>query len=216
MSGDAVSEILDFESTFETTGEESSKWSDEGCKCRKDEDMELNRCNGYRIGDGKEFAEGVDERGRDLEFARNKHWIWFTVQPRPCRYTEILLLVIQIKRSYSYRTDHVLEFCQDISYSTADDDGADPSSDKPFDCFLWGETDKRSSSPYHSTDICENVVRDDETNWKEEPDQSLKDRIDNEMRLEDDEEKCHVSPTELRKLIGIRSRRQCHDKEHEA
>lgn len=120
----------------------------------------------------------------------------------------------KIVRSYSNRTNHVFEFCQDVSYSTADDDGTNPSSDKSFDCFFGRKTDEWGTSPNHSADICEYIVRDDETDGKEEPNQSFEDRVDNEMRLEDDEEESHMSPTELRELIRIRSRGQCHHKEY--
>jgi hypothetical protein len=36
------------------------------------------------------------------------------------------------------------------------------------------------------------------------------------MRLEDDQEQSHMSPTELRELVSIRPRSQCHDKKHKA
>jgi len=53
MTGDTVSEILDFESTFQTTGEESAEGSDQRGKRREDEDMKLNRSDGDGIWNGE-------------------------------------------------------------------------------------------------------------------------------------------------------------------
>jgi len=79
----------------------------------------------------------------------------------------------KVPGEYGDRTDHVFEFGEDVGYSSADDDSTDPSSDKAFDGFLWRESYKRCASPYHPTDICENIVCNDETNRQEKPNQPL-------------------------------------------
>jgi hypothetical protein len=79
VSRNTVPKIFDFESAFKTTCKESSKWSNERCECSENKDMELNWRNGNRIWNRENFAEGMDERRRNLEFARDKHWIGFTV-----------------------------------------------------------------------------------------------------------------------------------------
>jgi hypothetical protein len=45
MTGNGVSEVLDLKCTFQTRGEESAEWSDQGGEGGKDEDMELHRGN---------------------------------------------------------------------------------------------------------------------------------------------------------------------------
>ena len=81
VAGDTISKILNFEGSFETAGEESAERSDERGECCKDENVELNRCNGDRVRDRKEFTERVDERWWHFEFAGDKDWIGFAVEP---------------------------------------------------------------------------------------------------------------------------------------
>jgi hypothetical protein len=45
-----------------------------------------------------------------------------------------------VSGEYGYWTDHVFEFGEDVGYSSADDDGTDPSSDKSFDSLFWRES----------------------------------------------------------------------------
>ena len=49
VTGDTVSEILDFESPFQTTGEESAEGGDQRGECCENEDMKLNRSDGDGI-----------------------------------------------------------------------------------------------------------------------------------------------------------------------
>lgn len=60
VAGDRVAKILDVEGTFEARGEETTEWSDERCKCRHGQDVELHRC--YRDCSREESILWRDER----------------------------------------------------------------------------------------------------------------------------------------------------------
>jgi hypothetical protein len=117
---------------------------------------------------------------------------------------------------YGNRTDHVLVLGEDIGYSTANDNCTNPSSNEPLDSLFGRKTDKRGFSPNHAANICKDIICNDETDRKKEPNQPLENRVDDEMSLENDEKKSHMRPTELRELIGIRPRRQRHHKKHKS
>ena len=117
---------------------------------------------------------------------------------------------------YGNRTDHVFVLGEDIGYPTTNNNSTNPSSNESLDSFLGGETDKRSLAPNHPANICKYIICNDKTHGKKEPYQALENGIDDEVGLENDEEKGHMRPTELRELIGISPRRQRHNEKHEA
>jgi hypothetical protein len=80
VSGDRISKILDFESSFETRGKEAAKGGDEGGECCQHKDMELDWGDDDRVGDREDFTEGVNERGWDFEFAGDEDGVWSAVE----------------------------------------------------------------------------------------------------------------------------------------
>jgi len=117
---------------------------------------------------------------------------------------------------YGNRTDHVFVLGEDIGYPTTNNNSTNPSSNESLDSFLRGETDKRSPAPKHAANIRKYIIRDDETHRKKQPYQALENGVDDKVGLENNEEKGHMRPTELRELIGISARRQRHNEKHEA
>lgn len=79
----------------------------------------------------------------------------------------------KVTGEYGDWTDHVFEFGEDVGYSSTDDHGTDPSSNKSFDGFLWRESYKWCAPPYDSTNICEDIVCNDKTDRQEKPNQSF-------------------------------------------
>lgn len=80
VSGDRITEILDFEGSFEARGKEAAKGRDEGGECCEHEDMELDWRDDDGVGDREDFTKGVNERGWDLEFAGDEHRVWSAVK----------------------------------------------------------------------------------------------------------------------------------------
>jgi hypothetical protein len=92
MSRNTISEILDFESSFKTTGKEPAEGSNEGSKGCENKDMELYRSDRNLFWDGKYFSKRMDQRWRNFKVSWDKHRIGFTVQSRPRRHAQILPL----------------------------------------------------------------------------------------------------------------------------
>lgn len=103
-----------------------------------------------------------------------------------------------------------------VSYQHAKEDCHDPSSDKSFDSLLGGQLDQRSLAPEESKDVGPNVVGNHQGGRQEEPDQTLKDVVDDEVTLADDKQEGHVGPSKLRELEAIMTLLQIGDKEHKA
>ena len=118
--------------------------------------------------------------------------------------------------NYGNRTDHVFVLGEDIGYPTTNNNGTNPSSNEPLDSFLRGETDKRSLAPNHAANIRKYIICNDETHRKKQPYQALENGVDDKVGLENDEEKGHMRPTELRELICISAGGQRHNEKHEA
>lgn len=79
-------------------------------------------------------------------------------------------------------------------------DGEEPCAQEPFPGLLGGNLDQRSPPKRDTTEVGPNIVCYDHGHGQEEPDHSFKDVVDDKMRLPDDEEEGHVSPSKLREL----------------
>jgi len=122
-----------------------------------------------------------------------------------------------------HRTCEVCAAHKDVGEEEAHQDCADPCSNEAFNSLLWRQLDELCLSKGNSTDVCENVVDDDQTDREEEPDHSLKDVVHDEMSLDDNEVESHVCPCELGELElvvsfleGAHKEDEAHNIEHEA
>ena len=68
----------------------------------------------------------------------------------------------------------------------------------------------------NSAEIGENVVGNDHGYGKDEPNESFKNVVDDEVRLSDNQEKGHVGPGKLRELELVMALLQREDEEDEA
>ena len=85
-----------------------------------------------------------------------------------------------------------------------------------LDSLLWTELNQLRLSKGDSTDICKDVVDDDQADRKEEPDHALEDIVHDEVRLHDDQIECHVCPGVLSELELVVSLLERANKEDEA
>lgn len=67
-----------------------------------------------------------------------------------------------------------------------------------------------------TTDVCKDIIGDDQAHRQEEPDQALKNVVHDEMCLHDDEVQSHVGPRKLCKLKFVVAFLERHDEEHKA
>lgn len=102
------------------------------------------------------------------------------------------------------------------TYEHAKDNGHEPATNESFNSLLRRQLDKGSSAHKESENVCPDIVGNDQRRGKEEPDQTLKDVVDNEMTLADDQQKRHMGPCKLRELEAVVTLLQVRHKEHEA
>lgn len=87
-----------------------------------------------------------------------------------------------------------------MGQANAPENGEEPRAEETFPCLLGRDLDERRSAECDAAKVGENVVCNDHGHGQNEPDEALKDVVDNEMRLSDDEEEGHVSPRKLSEL----------------
>lgn len=84
MTRHQITEIFDFKSPLQATGEESSKGSNERCECRHGENMELHRFN----------KQGLSENGlhpkRKLVFLLEEDRVGHTFETSKCIRAKVL------------------------------------------------------------------------------------------------------------------------------
>jgi hypothetical protein len=102
------------------------------------------------------------------------------------------------------------------TYKHAKDNCHEPSTNKTFNSLLGGQLDQGCSAHKEAENVGPNIVSNDKCGGQEEPDQALKDVVDNEMALTNDQQKRHVSPCKLRELEAVVTLLQVGDKEYEA
>jgi hypothetical protein len=105
---------------------------------------------------------------------------------------------------------------EQVCHEHPKNDGTDPSTHKTFHSLLGRKLYQLSAAEGDTADISEDVVRNNKTNWQEEPDHTLEDIVHNEMGQNHDEEQSHVRPSELRELESIVAFPQRADEEDEA
>jgi hypothetical protein len=85
-----------------------------------------------------------------------------------------------------------------------------------FNGLLRADLNKLSAAECDTTDVCEDVVGDDKTDWQEEPDHALENVVHDEVRLHNDQVKSHVGPGELSELELVVALLERANEEHEA
>ena len=85
-----------------------------------------------------------------------------------------------------------------------------------FNGLLWADLDELCATEGDTADVGEDVVRDHQTDWDEEPDHALEDIVHYEMGLHNDQVQCHVCPSELRELKLVVALLERADEEDEA
>lgn len=71
---------------------------------------------------------------------------------------------------------------------------------RTFNGLLGADLDQLCTTESDTTDVCEDIVGDDQADWQEEPDHAFKDVVHDEVRLHDNQVESHVSPGELGEL----------------
>lgn len=93
--------------------------------------------------------------------------------------------------------DHVWISQEQRRKEHAKDDGHDPATNKSLNSFLGRQLDKRSLAPEEAENVRPDIVGNDERDGQEEPDQTLKDIVDNEVTLADNQQERHMGPCKL-------------------
>ena len=99
------------------------------------------------------------------------------------------------RQRYIYKKDQ--RKVPERTYEHAKDDGHDPATNKSLDSFLGRQLDKGSLAPEESENVRPDIVGNDERDGQEEPDQTFKDVVDNEVRLADNQQERHMGPCKL-------------------
>jgi hypothetical protein len=105
---------------------------------------------------------------------------------------------------------------EDVGHDHSENDGADPSANKTFDGLLRRNLDQLGATKGDSANVGEDVIGDDQRSGKEEPNHSLENIVDDEVRLHNNKIQCHVSPCELGELELVVTLLQGHDEEHKS
>ena len=92
---------------------------------------------------------------------------------------------------------------EDVCHEEAEDDGADPCADEALDGLFGGELDELGAPEGDATDVCEDVIGNDETDRKEEPDHAFEDVVHDKVRLDDYQIESHMRPAELGELEAV-------------
>ena len=116
---------------------------------------------------------------------------------------------------YINRTDKIFVPHEHIGHSEPKDNGTDPSAYETLHSLLRRQLDKLCATEGDTTDVCEDIVGDDQSCGKEEPDHAFEDIVHDEMRLYNDEVKSHVRPCKLGKLETIMAFLKSSNEEHE-
>jgi hypothetical protein len=114
------------------------------------------------------------------------------------------------------RADKILVLREEVRQTNAPEDGEEPCAEEPLPCLLWRNLNERGPSKGDTAEIGKDIVCDDHGDWQNEPDEALKDVVDDKVRLSDNEEQSHVSPGELGELKLVVSFLQGEDEEDEA
>ena len=79
--------------------------------------------------------------------------------------------------------DHVIELTEKSAPHDGENDCTQKGADETLDCFLRRELDKRCTAHGDATDVCEDIITDDEGCGDKEPDQALENIVHDEVAI---------------------------------
>lgn len=118
--------------------------------------------------------------------------------------------------TYIDRADEVLVTSKEIGQGETKDDGENPGSKEAFDCLFGADFDELSTAKGDAADVGENIIRDDQGSWQEEPNHALEDVVHDKVGLHNNQVEGHVSPGELGELELVMTFLERGDEENEA
>ena len=86
---------------------------------------------------------------------------------------------------YIYWADEVFVPHQYVRHSKSEDDRTDPRSNKTLNSLLRRKLDELGTTEGNATDVCKNVIGDNQGCWEEEPDHPLENVVHDEVGLHD-------------------------------
>lgn len=202
MTRNGITKVLNLKRALEARCEEATEGRDEGCKCRKDKNVELHGRNG----DGGREMSPVRRDEREAVDVRNENRVNIALKASEDVGTEVLLCVSGCSlegdtlQAYIHGADEVLVPHQNVGKEQTKDDGEDPRAKETFHRLLGRNLDQLGPAKRDAADVGKNVVRDDQRDREEEPDHSLENVVHDKVRLDHDEVQRHVRPCELGKL----------------
>jgi hypothetical protein len=207
MSRNGVTKVLDVEGTLQTRSEEATEGSNQRSKGSKDHDVELNRGDS----DCGRQVRPVGRNERHLVSVGEEDGVGFAFKASEDVGTEIV-----------DRADEVLGAHQNVGEAERKDDGKDPGADEAFDSLFRTDLDELSTTESNTTEVCKDIVGDDQSSREEEPDHALENVVHDEMGLDDNQVESHVGPGELLELELVVTffkrddeEDEAHDVEHE-
>lgn len=142
----------------------------------------------------REGEGNFGEEGGDMVGLGNEDWVGSAFQTSENVRAEVLICLASSQRdfgrdweTYIYGANEVFVPHQHIGHSEAEDDCTDPSADESFHCLFWGKLDKLCLAKSNAADVGEDVVRDDEGCWEEEPNHAFEYIVHDEMGLDYDQ-----------------------------
>ena len=98
------------------------------------------------------------------------------------------------------RADEVLVVAEEVNNEHTPDNSEEPGAEEALPCLLGRDLNEGCPSKRDTAEVGKDVVGDDHGHGENEPDKSLKDVVDDKVRLSNDEEKGHVRPSKLGEL----------------
>jgi hypothetical protein len=92
---------------------------------------------------------------------------------------------------------------QNIGHTNSKDNGKNPSSYKTFHRLLRREFYELCTAKCNATNVCKDIIANDQGDGQEEPDHSFKDIVHDKVRLNDNEVQSHMRPRELSELETV-------------
>lgn len=199
MARNRVAKVLNLECALETGGEEAAERCHQRGKGREDEDVELHR---HYVQGAWNGQAGRDKRQRIVLSNEDGVGLAFEASVDVCAKILSTLAGVPAMHGQTYidGADEVLVLGQEVCQANAPENGEEPRAEETLPCFLGRDLDERRPPERDAAQVREDVVGYDHRDWQDEPDESLKDVVDDEVRLSDNQEQGHVGPRELGKL----------------
>lgn len=191
VARDAVAEILDVESTFESARKESAKRRDQAGKRSHDESVQLERRPRERR-DTVTCNRGGQRRHGGWQGKVVPVEDWVDVAGN---------LLERIHAQADGRADHVVVALEEGGPTVCKDLGDDECTHETLDRLLGAEVDQRRPAKRHTTNVSKDIVANHERGGHPEPDETLENVVDDKVAGKDDEKQRHVHPAEQAKLM---------------